>query len=128
MSENTNTTAPVSINDTVLLALTEAGVSAFGYESVITSAVTKLTEREQAMTAAVIEAADGLGYGYGERAKTILSEAGLSITPDPEPEVEEAPEAEAPAGDSALEARVSKLESGMEELLTLARRHLGSTL
>lgn len=132
MSENTNTTAPVSINDTILLALTEAGVSVHGYESVINSATKKLEEREQAMTAAVIEAADGLGYGYGGQAKTLLSEAGLSITPDPEPVVEEeaaAEAAEVPGLDvSALDGRLAKVEASIASLVALANRHLGASL
>lgn len=129
MNANENTTAPLSINDTVLLALTESGVSVSGYESVVKLAVTKLTEREQALTAAVIDGAEEK-FGYGERAKELLGEAGLAITPEPEPVVEEAPEAaEVPGLDvSAMDARLDRMEASIASLVALANRHLGASL
>lgn len=117
MSENTTTT--LSINDTILLALTETGISGAGYESVVDKAVEKLTEREQALTEAVIELAEE-AYGYGGQAKRVLSEAGLSIKPEPQPEPETATE-EGPAADT--DARLDRIERLIETLVAAARRN-----
>lgn len=122
MSENTNTTSVLSINDTVLLALTETGFSASGYESVVSKAVQKLTEREQALTAAVIESAEST-FGYGEQAQGLLEEAGLAITPKPEPVVEEAPESAAAEGTS-VEDRLARMEGQIAALIAAAN-HAG---
>lgn len=124
MSENINITSSVAtIKDTVLEAVNNKGFGVAGYESIFEAAVEALQERENAIAEQIIESSDNR-YGYGNQAKSVVVDAGLYLKPEPVVEPEPAAE-EAPAAEATTDERLDKIESAVETLLGLAKRHFG---
>lgn len=128
MSENTTAAQTPSINDTLLQALTEAGISSYTAGSALAKAEELLKEREYTIAETIVNEAD-VQFGYGQQARTLLEAAGLNFRPVPEPVVEEAP-AEAESDEAKLDQILALVKSQgetVEKLVAAANRN-GITL
>lgn len=132
MSENTTAAQSVSsINDVLLEALTESGISAYSAGSALAKAEELLKEREYTIAENIISDAENR-FGYGLQATEVVEAAGLGTRPAPAvEEVEESDDEAAPAADGdKLDVILSTLQKQgetIEKLVNAAARN-GITL
>lgn len=113
----TSTTS--TIEETVQSTLQSRGQGS--YLSYAAPVVQALVEREQGISATLIEKATEADLDFD--VKAFLTEIGLSVTPEPEPE----PEPEAATEDegdlAAIRRMLGSLAEKVEAMTTFARRH-----
>lgn len=115
-----------NINRTTLDAVNSTGANIAGYESVGEAVVNALTEREYAITEAILDKVDIVfGTDYRTDAASLLADAGLAARPAPEPE--------APAAPLSVEDRLVlieetqvKMTEALDRLSRIAARFAGS--
>lgn len=121
-----------NINDTITTSIDSrlGQGTASGYATHIAGLTEALTERERAITDAILDKAKG--YVTEEEARGMLESAGLALRPEPEEEVTESVTG-AEGGKKSKSERLAVLEENqveivkaLDKLTRLAERHLGS--